>query len=234
MKGGIPLYIKNRIVSLIYRLTLLAVIGTGLSVNFGLIYGRFNTWAFIFYTNLSNLICFLYFTALAIRTIRGLINGGADAERTRAAFLPRLKGAFTMMITVTFIIYHFVLAGGKFQGYTGDGFMFWLSDFFLHYIAPLLVISDWLMFSPKHAFRWQDPLLWTAIPFVYLVAMFIRAETGGTLAGFGTRFPYFFMDIDAIGWTGVLGYTAIIALAYIILGYVMVIIDRLIPFSRHT
>jgi hypothetical protein len=91
-----------------------------------------------------------------------------------------------------------------------------------------MVIFDWLLFSPKRAFRWRDPLLWTAIPFAYLIAMFIRAEIGGILAGFGTRFPYFFMDVDAIGWAGVSGYVAVIALAFIALGYIMVVIDRLV------
>jgi hypothetical protein len=151
----------------------------------------------------------------------------SDGKSSAPLFLPRIKGAFTMMITVTMIIYHVLLAGGKFPLYTGGDFMFWLSLILLHYISPLMVILDWLLLSPKRAFRLYDPLIWTAIPFAYVIAMLIRAEIGGIITGIGSRFPYFFLDIDLIGWMVMSGYVAVITFGFILVGYAMVLIDRL-------
>jgi hypothetical protein len=57
--------------------------------------------------------------------------------------------------------------------------------------------------------------------------MLIRAEIGGIITGLGSRFPYFFLDIDVIGWMGLLAYVAIITIGFIAVGYAMVLIDRL-------
>ncbi len=131
-----------------------------------------------------------------------------------------------MMITVTLLIYHSLLANWEFPVYSGGDFTFWLSNILLHYITPLLVILDWLLFCPKRAFRWHDPIIWAAVPITYVIAMLIRAEIGGTIIGLNSRFPYFFLDIDAIGWAGMLGYSAVISLIFVAIGYLMTALDR--------
>ena len=42
-------------------------------------------------------------------------------------------------------------------------------------ITLCLLIADWLFFVRKGSFRWFDPLLWTLIPYAYLVFGFTRA-----------------------------------------------------------
>ncbi len=79
-----------------------------------------------------------------------------------------------------------------------------------------------MLFCPKRAFRWHDPIIWAAVPITYVIAMLIRAEIGGTIIGLNSRFPYFFLDIDAIGWAGMLGYSAVISLIFVAIGIGMI------------
>jgi hypothetical protein len=214
------MYIKNRIIALIYRCLILAVCSWGLGLNFFIRQGRFDSQSLIYYTNLSNLLCLLYFAALVARMAMSLRDGTVGV----ITLLPRLKGAFTLMIAVTLLVYHFVLAGGNVPAY--DGTQRWLANALLHYFAPALVILDWVLFDPKRVFRWFDPLLWLVIPLLYAIFTFIRAEIGGKMGGRGSRFPYFFLDVDALGWGKVLGYAGVIALVFTALGYIMLLLDR--------
>ena len=214
------MYIKNRAIALIYRCLLLATCSVGLALNFFIRQGRFDSLSLIYYTNLSNLLCLIYFIPLAVRTA---LRPQGDNNIT---LLPRLKGALTLMIAVTMLVYHFLLAGGKPPMYDGTQLQRWLANTLLHYAAPALVILDWILFDPKRAFRWFDPLLWLVIPLLYAIFVLLRAEIGGEIAGRGSRVPYFFLDIDAIGWGQVLGYIGIIAFVFTALGYAMLLLDR--------
>jgi hypothetical protein len=208
------MYIKNRRAAFVFRLILLIAGGVGLYINLGFNDGVFYPSALIWYTNLSNIFCFLLFIPVLARTM------------SAKPFMPRVKGMATLLIAVTMIVYHTVLARWQFPAYRSDMPDVWLSSLLLHYIVPFLVILDWLLFSPKGAFRWYDPLLWTSLPFAYVIAMLIRAEIGGEIVGVGSRFPYFFLNVDALGWAGMLGYVALIALGFMMLGYVMVAADK--------
>jgi len=46
------------------------------------------------------------------------------------------------------------------------------------------------------------------------------------MGGRGTRFPYFFLDVDAIGWGGMLKFVGVFAVAFTALGYIMLLLDR--------
>ena len=149
-----------------------------------------------------------------------------DGVKGVVTLFPRMKGALTLMITVTMLIYHFLLAGGKAPVYDGAHFQRWLANTLLHYIAPAMVILDWILFDPRRVFRRFDPLLWLTLPLLYAIFTLIRAEIGGEIPGRGSRFPYFFLDVDAIGWGGMLGYVSVFAVAFTILGYIMLLLDR--------
>jgi len=214
------MYIKNRIVALIYRCVLIVVCGIGLYITTGLYRGSFSSNSLVYYTTLSNLLCFLFYILLIIRNAANLING----DKAVRMLLPRLKGAFTLMITITMIVYHFMLAGL----YADGDFSFYLQNLILHYIVPSMVIFDWILFDPKRTFHSLDPLYWLSIPILYSAFSLIRAEIGGMLPGRTTRYPYFFLDIDEIGWGGVLTYVALFALVFAILGYLIWALDRFV------
>ena len=216
------MYIKNRAAALIYRCLILAACSVGLALNLFIRQSRFDSESLIYYTNLSNLLCFLYFVPLTAR----MAIHYRDGTKNVVTLFPRIKGAFTLMITVTILVYHFLLAGGKMPMYDGIHFQRWLANTLLHYVAPAMVILDWILFDPKRVFHKLDPLFWLIIPLLYALFTIIRAEIGGEMGSKGSRFPYFFLDVDAIGWSGMLVYAGAIAVVFTALGYVMLLLDR--------
>ena len=91
-----------------------------------------------------------------------------------------------------------------------------------------MVIFDWILFDPKRTFSVFDPLYWLSIPLIYAIFALIRAEAGGILPGRSTRYPYFFLDVDEIGWSGMIVYVIIFALLFALLGYIIWALDRFI------
>lgn len=214
---------QNRIVALIFRILLIIGCFTGLYLNSGLTSGQISGLPFIYYTILSNLVCLIFFVVLTIQTTLDLKAKGISGITVSQ---PRLKGAFTMMIAATFLIYQFILAPRAFSMDTG--YSFWSgANLLVHYFTPFMVILDWLLFGPRGSFRIFDPLLWLLIPLVYLVFVIIRAQIGGPITLSGSRYPYFFIDFDVLGIGGVLPWIGIITIFFVILRYLIFYIDRL-------
>jgi hypothetical protein len=144
-----------------------------------------------------------------------------DGPRGASAYMPRFKGAVTIAITVTLLVYQFMLADTPFSMTEGN-----LGNFLVHMLTPVLVILDWLLFDEKGRYDVFDPLRWTIIPLCYFVYALIAAPLGVTYFG-GRRYPYFFVDVDAIGAGGVALYVVAIAAFFVILGYIVLGLDKL-------
>lgn len=212
--------LNSRPVALIYRILALAVIITGVIRHSDVLTGAPNWTTLLFYTMVSNLLCLVWVALLVVRTGRDLGRRGPAGTSTPSA---RASGAVMMAITVTMLIYLVVLVPTRFAD--GDSDIFSLTDNLIHIITPLLVIVDWLVFVPKGSFRWTDPLLWTLIPYAYLVWAFIYGAVGGEFTP-GQKYPYPFMDVDALGVDGVAQWIVALTLALVVVGLVFVVIDR--------
>lgn len=95
----------------------------------------------------------------------------------------------------------------------------------VHQLLPALVILLWLLFTPKAGLRWAEPLTWLIYPAVYIA---------WTLAhGAAThRYPYFFADVDKLGYPHALLNGAGFLLAFYGLGLTAVAAGRIGP-STH-
>lgn len=212
--------VNSRPVALAYRVVALAVIVTGVVRHSDLLTGQPAWTTVLFYTMLSNLLCLVWMLLLVIRTVRDLRHTGPRGTSTPSA---RVSGAVMMAITVTMLIYLVVLVPTRFAD--GDTDVFSLTDNLIHIITPVLMIVEWLLFVPKGSFRWTDPLLWTLIPYVYLVWAFAYGALGGEFTP-GQKYPYPFMDVDALGVIGVAQWVVALTVALIVVGLVFVVIDR--------
>lgn len=126
-----------------------------------------------------------------------------------------------MSITVTFLIYHFLLSGG----YENRADI--IRSTILHYIVPIMTIVDYILFDKKGIYKNIDPIIWLIIPLIYFLFIFIRAKLGSELSN-GSYYPYFFIDINKYGIKTVLKNALFITIAFTILGYIELFIDRLI------
>jgi hypothetical protein len=210
------MFIKNRLVSLIYKIVVAAssLIGTLVIVVSS---GSFNWGLFKFYTIQSNVLCFVFFVAEAVHTAAAIKKGGTHGAATLA---PHLKGAVMIAITVTLLVYQLLLAPTPFSMNAGS-----VGGLLVHLFTPLLVILDWVLFDEKGRFNVYDPPRWAVIPLCYVVFAMVAAPLGLTYLQ-GSRYPYFFLDVDAIGAGGVALYVAGITVVFEILCYLVVGLDK--------
>lgn len=220
------MYINNQRASLAYKLIAAAICLAGQIVyvsSLGL-----SQW--LFYTNQSNLLCLAYFIAASIYTARRLRAG----DTAPAVFSPRFTGAVVMAITVTMIIFWGMLSSTDFQMDAETSAIIaelpamitspW-PNYVVHLVVPLLTIFDWLLFAPKGSFKRTDPVIWLLIPYVYWVFAIVVAQTGYTFWR-GSRYPYYFIDTDALGWGKVLLYVLALTAFFLVLGYLLLLLDK--------
>ena len=128
----------------------------------------------------------------------------------------RFKGGLTVMILITFIIYHFFLAPlVTAQAYWN------LENFLVHYILPLAFLLDSLLFDPRKIYRIWDPIAWLLFQLAYsFLALFngfvIKRAIPGAV---DSPFPYYFVNVYKYGWGFVLKNSLALFVFYLILGY---------------
>ncbi|MCU4672706.1 Pr6Pr family membrane protein [Microbacterium fluvii] len=215
--------IRLRWAALVYRTVAVGLIATGIVRVAGLFSPHPSLNAFLYYTVLSNVLCLVWMTWSGVRTAVDIAADGARGTSTPSA---RVAGAVMEAITVTMLIYLFVLVPSLFTQ-PGAYEPFTLTDNLVHIVTPVLVIVDWLLFVPKGRFAWYDPLLWTLAPYAYLVFAYAFGALGGRFAP-GVRYPYPFMDVEVLGVAGVATWIAGLTVALVAVGYVYVVIDRVL------
>ena len=214
--------LNSRPVALVYRILAFGLILTGVIRYSDILTGSPDWSTPLFYTMLSNLLCLVWMLLLVFRTTVDLRRSGTAGTSTPSA---RWSGAVMMAISVTMLIYLVVLVPTRFQD--GDTDVFSLTDNLIHIVAPCLLIGDWLLFIPKGAFRWSDPLLWTLIPYAYLAFAFGFGARGGEFPP-GRKYPYPFMNVEQLGLDGVALWILALTAALVAVGFVYVVIDRML------
>ena len=98
---------------------------------------------------------------------------------------------------------------------------FGLSSVLAHVIMPWAMLGAWLVAAPHGGLRWQAAprvMLW---PLAYLAQMFARGLSGG-------GYPYPEVDVGRHGWSPVLLFCGAVVLLFLLLGMLLVAVDRLI------
>lgn len=127
---------------------------------------------------------------------------------------PTLKFAVTMSISLTGLVAHFML-GDLFTSLPQNQ---QLGLFFLHYMTPICVVLDWILFSKKGKTKKEMPLYATIFPIVYLIFAFSTASKFG--------YPYPFMDVNQLGTKAVAINLFVLTCAYLAIGYLAYLLDQ--------
>lgn len=169
----------------------------------------------IYFTFQSNLLLTLYFAALVFRV---RLPGGRDAT----AF-PAAKGAVTLYILITGLVFNLLLANpaSPFYQVQQESHYTW-NSVLLHVVTPLMALLDWLSFGPRGALRWRHAALWLSYPLVYLAFALVR----GALVTTGTLYPYPFLDVTRSGYGLVAVNCVFLAIGFHLLGLGLVAVDR--------
>lgn len=160
---------------------------------------------FSYFTILSNLLAAVALTAPAAfpRSPIGLYFAR-----------PGVRTAVALYMAVTAATYVAIL-----QGLWDPQGLQLVADTTLHYVTPALVLLDWLLFTPKGTLRWVYVWPWLMVPLAYGAYSIVR----GSHAGF---YPYPFLDVSEHGLTQVGVNMAGMCAVFLVLGLVLVLIDR--------
>ncbi len=162
---------------------------------------------FSYFTILTNVLI-----ALAM-LFPGLAPNGAAG---RFAADPGPRSGLTMYAVVVGLVYHFLLhATWNPQGWA------LVVNILLHYVMPVAMLLDWLMFTPKGRLRWRDPPAWLLFPLIY---------GGWTLIhGWMTDWwPYWFVNVSTLGFARAGINFAALLVFFLGVGLLVVLLDGLL------
>ena len=211
--------IKNRFTQLIYRVAFLTISVFGIIESFGLFAGQKPGFeCLLYYTSLSNFLCFGVILAATVSTLNHLKRGETEGYNTAC---PRFKFYSTIIILVTFIVYNFILADNMFEPGWNN-----LGNLTKHIVCPLMVVIDHLLFDEHRSLKWFDCLGCTVLPLIYVAVILVRAEL--LPAGYsGTVYPYFFLDADELGYIGVAIWVLVLLAAFILIAFLFYLYDKI-------
>ena len=160
---------------------------------------------FSFYTILTNIVVLVIYLSEVLTT------------QALAIFRhPVTRGAMAACIALVNLYVFFVLR----HLYNPTGLLE-LSDRLLHYVAPLLYLIWWAIGQKHGLLRWRQLPIMLLPTLIYFVLIMAR---GAWLH----RYPYPFMNVDELGWGGVLQGAAIMAVFLAGLSASVIAVDRIL------
>ena len=218
--------IKNRTAQLIFQ-TVYCTLGlVGCVASLG-IFDNINLirWDFyVHFTNISNFLCIGVMLAALIQTAK-------KKEDSYVSAAPMLKFIGMLGILLTFLVFNLMLAGAEGRDPQAN----WrVGSLIFHVTLPILYIADWFLFYQRKQTKWYYPLASTAFPLAYMTFLLIQAIIlkfdASILIPTTTTpliYPYFFVNLDTLGVSGVLMWIGILSVAFVAVGFAFFGLDRL-------
>ena len=218
--------IKNRTAQLIFQTVYCTLGFVGCVASLG-IFDNVNVirWDFyVHFTNISNFLCIGIMFAALIQTAK-------KKEDSYVSAVPMLKFIGMLGILLTFLVFNIMLAGAEGRDPQAN----WrVGSLIFHVTLPILYIVDWFLFYERKKTKWYYPLASTAFPFAYVIFLLIQA----TILKFDASilipttttpliYPYFFVNLETQGVSGVLMWVGILSVAFIAVGYLFFGLDRI-------
>lgn len=210
---------KKRKISFFYRLFLIASLLGGIVLS--LKNTAFVKYLLSYYTIQSNIVCLITFFLFLIGDI-------IKYDYRNKKWYPILKGAITMAILVTFIIYISTLLPNKFLMYqvSINSKMIGkkIGNCLVHGISPILVIGDYF-FDEKGKCKNYYPICWLFFPTLYVYFIYSKKRHFYGIGG-SRKYGYFFLDPEKVGTMGVILWITGIIIGILVIGYVFVFFDQ--------
>ena len=218
--------IKNRNTQLIFY-TIYCTLGlVGCVATLG-IFDDINTirWDFyVHFTNISNFLCIGVMLAALIQTAK-------KKEDSYVTSLPMLKFIGMLGILLTFLVFNIMLAGAEGRDPQAN----WrVGSLLFHVTLPILYIADWFLFRERGKCKWYYPVASIGFPLAYVTFLLIHAiilkfDSSILIPTTTTPliYPYFFVNLDTQGVSGVLMWIGILSAAFVAVGFLFFGLDKL-------
>lgn len=155
---------------------------------------------FSFFTIQSNVLAALLLITVGLYQIRG----------GKGKSIAYLRGAITLYMTMTGIIYAVLLSGNEAALQTTIPWV----NVVLHYVLPVVLFTDWMLFPPTRKVEFRKALWWLAFPIIYLTYSFVRGEAVNW-------YPYPFINPTIHDWGYILVMSLGIAVFTIVLAWLL-------------
>ena len=217
--------IKNRTAQLIYQTVYctLALVGSVACLGIFDDIKMFRWDFYIYFTNLSNFLCFGVMLVALIQTIKRKEDGYVTAT-------PLLKFIGMLGILLTFLVFNLMLAGAEGR----EPQLNWrIGSICFHVVLPIMYIADWFLFYERKKTTWRYPIASISFPLAYAIFLLIHAAILGfntsilTPTGATLIYPYFFVNLETQGVPGVLMWIAILSVAFVAMGFGFYGLDRI-------
>ena len=217
--------IKSRTAQLIFQ-TIYCTLGLVGSIACLGIFDDFRNIRWDFYTYFTNISNFLCLSVMAI----ALVQTAKKKEDGFVTAAPLVKFISVLGILLTFLVFNIMLAGAEGR----DPQLNWrIGSLTFHVVLPIMYIADWFLFYERKQCKWYYPVASVGFPLAYAIFLLIHAAilrfdssiltpTGATLI-----YPYFFVNLDTQGVSGVLMWVGILAVAFVAIGFAFYGLDRL-------
>lgn len=218
--------VKNRTAQLIFY-TVYCTLGL---VGFVACLGIFDNinmirWDFyVHFTNISNFLCIGVMLASLIQTAK-------KKEDSYVTVAPVLKFIGVLGILLTFLVFNIMLAGAEGRDPQAN----WrVGSLLFHVLLPIMYIADWFLFREHRKCKWYYPLVSICFPLAYAVFLLIQAiilkfDSSILIPTTTTPliYPYFFVNLETLGVSGVLMWVGILAVAFAAVGYLFFGLDKI-------
>lgn len=208
---------QNRTAQLIFQSSYCAIGLIGIIASLGFFEHDFHSEFYMQFTNLSNYLCVSIMFAELIQTAGKQENGYVSA-------VPKLKFIGLLAILLTFLVFNLLLANAADRD---PALNFKVASVLFHVILPLMYVADWFLFYERKNVKWFYPLLSVVFPMIYIVFVFIRAWALDFDPDAPLIYPYFFLNLETQGVTGVIRWIMILFAAFIIVGFGFWGVDRI-------
>lgn len=133
---------------------------------------------------------------------------------------PETITAIAVYIIVVGLVYNLILRPlSHFTGWDKMG------NELVHSAVPTLYIIYWLVYATKGSIKWSSAYKWLLYPFLYLVYTFIR----GMITDW---YPYPFMDVKNIGYTGFWLNSFYLLMLFVTLNLALISLDKTLAKRR--
>ena len=137
---------------------------------------------FSFFTIQSNILAVAALFALVLVPRAG-----------RSRLFDGARGAVVLYMAITGVVFALLLSGLQEELQTTIPWV----DFVVHKLMPAAIVVDWLVDPPRHRLPRSTVVAWLAFPLAWLAYTLVRGEAEGW-------YPYPFVDVERLGYDGVL------------------------------
>ena len=183
-------------------------------------------WDFyVYFTNISNFLCLGVMLAALIQTAK-------KKEDSYVTAAPLMKFIGMLGILLTFLVFNIMLAGEEGR----DPQLNWrIGSLLFHVVLPIMYIADWFLFYERKQCKWYYPVASVGFPLAYALFLLIQAIIlkfdSSIITPTGTHspliYPYFFVNLETQGVSGVLMWIGILSVVFVAVGFAFYGIDRL-------